>query len=294
MTEPGSSTPAQAEQSYREDVTFQHGSVTLAGTLWLPRASQPCPAVALVHGSGDDDRSGYEVFARSFAAHGVAALIYDKRGVGASTGQWRNGSFEELAGDAIAAARLLASRLEVDARRVGLWGVSEGGWVAPLAAARSSAIQFLVAISPPGMSPAAQEKYRRRLLISELTTSPLPRAVRLVRMHLMLWTVRYAPGAVLPGLAGYFHRTMDHDPAPVWKAISQPILLVFGAADASVPAHESARLIERALQEAGHQNYTIRVFPGADHAIRVRDEAADKLVFAPGYLDTVTAWMLEQ
>jgi dipeptidyl aminopeptidase/acylaminoacyl peptidase len=286
---------ARAGEPYQQAVVFQHGVVTLAGTLWLPAAlDHPCPAVALAHGSGDDDRSGYEVFARAFASQGIAALTYDKRGVGGSTGQWRNGTFEELAGDAAAAVALLARRPEVDAQRVGLWGVSEGGWVAPLAAARSAEIRFLVVVSPVGMSPAAQELYRRRLLISASTSSALLRAVRLAGVHVVFWAVRHAPSALLPGLAGYFHRTMDFDPAPLWRAVAQPVLLVFGAADKSVPTRESAQLIERALQDAGRQRYTIRFFPAADHAIRTLDAATGKLAFAPGYLDSVAAWILAQ
>jgi dipeptidyl aminopeptidase/acylaminoacyl peptidase len=290
---PHTNTPqALAGEPHQEGIVFQHSGATLAGTLWLPGRDRPCPAVALVHGSGDDDRMGYEVFARSFAAQGIAALTYDKRGTGASTGQWRNGAFEELAGDAAAAASALARRPEVDAQRVGLWGVSEGGWVAPLAAARSAEIKYLVTISPAGMSPVAQELYRRRMLIVASTGSAPLRAIRMAGVHAMVWAVRHAPSALLPGVAGYFHRTMDFDPAPIWRAVAQPVLLVFGAADMSVPAQQSALLIERALQDAGHQRYTVRFFPDADHAIRVQNPATSERVFAPGYLDTVAAWIL--
>jgi dipeptidyl aminopeptidase/acylaminoacyl peptidase len=290
---PHTNTPtAIAGEPHQEGIVFQHSGATLAGTLWLPAQDRPCPAVALAHGSGDDDRMGYEVFARAFAAQGIAALTYDKRGTGASTGQWRNGAFEELAGDAAAAASALARRPEVDAQRVGLWGVSEGGWVAPLAAAHCAEIKYLVAISPAGMSPAAQELYRRRLLIEAATRSAPLRAVRMAGVRSMFWAVRHAPSATLPGRVRYFHRTMDFDPAPVWRAVAQPILLVFGAADRIVPTQESARLIERALQDAGHQRYTIRFFPGADHAIRGPNPATSERMFAPGYLDTVAAWIL--
>lgn len=275
----------------QEQVTFRNGDVTLSGTLWLPQTQRPCIAVALAHGSGDDDRSGYEVFARYFAERGVASLIYDKRGVGASTGQWRDGAFTELAGDVVAAVHLLAQRPEIDARRVGMWGVSEGGWVAPLAATHSPETRFLVAISPPGMSPAAQEVYRRELAIHHASDSRVRRAWGVARLRAMLWIVRHAPRGALPGVAGYFARTMDYDPLPVWRALQTPVLLVFGASDESVPAQESATLIERALREGG-ADYTIHIVPGADHAIRLRDTTTQTRAFAPGYLDTVVAWML--
>jgi pimeloyl-ACP methyl ester carboxylesterase len=164
--------------------------------------------------------------------------------------------------------------------------------VAPLAAARSAEIRFLVAISPVGMSPAAQELYRRRLIIAASTIATPLRAVRMAGVRALFWAVRHAPSAILPGLVGYFHRTMDFDPALIWRGVAQPVLLVFGMADTSVPTQESARLIERALRDTGHQCYTIRFFPGADHAIRVRDVVTSERAFAPGYLDTVAAWIL--
>jgi pimeloyl-ACP methyl ester carboxylesterase len=166
--------------------------------------------------------------------------------------------------------------------------------VAPLAAARSAEIRFLVVISPVGMSPAVQELYRRRLLITASTGSAPLHAVRLAGVRVVFWAVRHAPSAMLPGLAGYFHRTMDFDPALIWRAVAQPVLLVFGAADTTVPTRESAQLIQRALQDTGHQCYTIRFFPDADHAIRTLDNATGKRAFAPGYLDTVAAWILAQ
>jgi uncharacterized protein len=120
-----------------EAVTFHTGSVILAGTLVLPRRDHHCLGVVLIHGSGDDTRTDYRVFAEHFAEHGIASLIYDKRGVGESTGSWRAGTFAELAGDALAGMSLLAQRGEIDEEHIGLWGCSEGGWVAPLAASQS-------------------------------------------------------------------------------------------------------------------------------------------------------------
>ncbi len=272
-------------------MTFHNGSVALAGTLVLPRLNHPCPGVVLIHGSGDDTRDDYRIFADYFARQGIASLIYDKRGVGKSRGSWRAGAFAELASDALAGVHLLAQRGEINKDCIGLWGCSEGGWVAPLAASQSPQVRFVVAISPPGMSPAAQEQYRRALLIKERTHSRLRRARGRASMRLMFGVLRHAPKRLLPGLAGYFARTMDFDPLPYWKAVTQPVLLVFGAEDKAVPPQQSAAMIEAALQQAGNQDYTIRIFPGGDHGIQHRDAETQKRVFVPGYLDTVSAWI---
>lgn len=275
-----------------EAITVRNGPVALGGTLLLPRQDAPCPGVVLVHGSGDDTRDDYRVFAQYFAERGIAALIYDKRGVGESSGTWRRGSFAELAGDALAGVEALAGQAGVDAARVGLWGCSEGGWVVPLAAARAPGVAFVVAVSAAGMSPAGQEQYRRGLLIAERGRSRLARAWGQARVGAMFGILRHTPKPLLPGIAGYFSRTMDFDPLPVWRAVTQPVLLVYGAADRAVPPDESARLIAAALRGAGHDDLTIERFAGADHGIQVRDEATGERRFAPGYLAAVASWML--
>ena len=81
---------------------------------------------SVVHGSGAQTRDAYVSFATVFARHGIATLIYDKRGTGHSTGSWQHSPFGALADDASAAVEFLARRAEVDATRVGIWGGSEG------------------------------------------------------------------------------------------------------------------------------------------------------------------------
>jgi hypothetical protein len=116
------------------DVSFRDGPVALAGTLCIPRAPGWHPAVVLLQGSGGETRWGTNRFiADRFARAGIAALVYDKRGSGASTGDWKMSSYDDLANDAIAGIDLLASRPDIDAKRIGLHGHSEGGIIAPIA-----------------------------------------------------------------------------------------------------------------------------------------------------------------
>ena len=278
-------------QVREEHVSFRNGDVTLEGTLLLPHADRPCPGVVLVHGSGDETRDGYRVFANSFAARGIATLIYDKRGVSASSGSWRSGDFTELAEDARAGLQFLSSRKGVDPQRAGLWGVSEGGWVVARAAASYAAVRFVVGISAAGMSPACQERYRRGLLADQATQLGALRALRKGATLGVFGTLRLPPMCLLPGLAGYFARTMDCDPLPWWEAIDCPILLVYGEADATVPARESAARIVDARLARERAAPTVYLYPGADHAIRVRDSHTGTWSFAPTYLDDVATWI---
>ncbi len=119
----------------REDVSFSNGDVRLAGTLISAVGGAKHPAIILVHGSGAENRETILPFARFLVRRGIAVLGYDKRGVGGSTGDWNTASFDDLAGDVVAAFEYLKSRSDIDRAQIGLLGVSQAGWIMPLAAA---------------------------------------------------------------------------------------------------------------------------------------------------------------
>ena len=146
---------------YQEPVSIVNGGVTLAATLSKPHTGAPHPAVILVHGSQSHTRDRYRDVVDRFVRAGIAVLVYDKRGSGQSTGDLSNAYFEDLAQDAITAAAYLASRTDIRPDGVGLWGISQGGWVAPLAASMSDEIDFVIAVSGPGVSTLEQIDYQR-------------------------------------------------------------------------------------------------------------------------------------
>ena len=143
-----------------EEVSFPNGDVRLSGTLLLPAAHDPTAAIIFVHGAGPETRNASRFLAQSFVRHGIAALIYDKRGAGASTGDWMHSSFEDLARDTVAAVNYLKTRHEIDPLRIGLMGSSQGGWIAPLATLRSPDVHFVILKSAAGVTPEEQELAR--------------------------------------------------------------------------------------------------------------------------------------
>jgi hypothetical protein len=148
---------AKRVEIYTEEaVSFNNGAVRLGGTLITPTRDGHYPAIVLLHGSGAQDRNGVLPFALFLVRHGIALLTYDKRGVGDSTGDWERSSFQDLADDAIAAVHFLQQNPKIVPNKIGVFGVSQGGWNAPLAASRSQNVSFVVSVSGPAVTPASE------------------------------------------------------------------------------------------------------------------------------------------
>jgi pimeloyl-ACP methyl ester carboxylesterase len=145
-----------------EDVSFQNGDVTLAGTLTLPPTEGRHPAVVLVTGSGPQNRDEslgggiaikpFRLLADALTRAGVAVLRYDDRGVGKSTGTFSTATLSDFADDAEAAVRYLLTRDDIDPNRVGLLGHSEGGLVAAMLGARNQDLDFIISLAGPGVN----------------------------------------------------------------------------------------------------------------------------------------------
>ena len=167
-----------------QDMVFHSEDTALAGTLILPNTPGPHPAVVFVHGSGqvvrDDDRS----LAAHFVSQGFASLIYDKRGCGASGGNWLDlldieQSFPLLAKDAAAGLRFLQEQVDIDAGQTGYYGFSQGGWLGPLAASSTPDAAFVICVSGPGVGPDEQMAFsiRNSLIPEDLTTEEIDHAM---------------------------------------------------------------------------------------------------------------------
>ena len=171
---------------HQDAVSFASGEgITLSGTLFIPDAGRRHPAIVLFHGSGPESRNremGYW-----FAKHGVAALTYDKRGVGESTGNFRTVPFTTLCEDGLAAVAFLKRRADIDASRIGVWGLSQGGWLGPLAASQSSDVRFVIAVSGPAVTPGEQMifYYANQLRHQGLAEAEIAEASTLRRL---VWT----------------------------------------------------------------------------------------------------------
>ena len=289
-----------ASASFQEAaVMFPSGPITLAGSLLTPTTPGPHPAVVVVHGARPNARAPYRNFAlQTFVQHGVAVLIYDKRGYGASTGKAGDASLSDLADDVSAAVRYLQSRTEIDPTRIGLQGDSQAGWIMPLAATRTPAIAFLVMVSASAVSPAQQEAWSmeqqlRRAGLSEQTVDTGRKARRLLDDYAA--AVRAGRLPTIGALQAVTSLDTGYNPVPILERITQPMLIFLGEADPIVPTKHSAAVFDAALRKAGNRDYTIIVYPGANHGIQVpttNAEGQTTLGYVAGYRDTMTNWVV--
>ena len=313
-----------------EEVRFRNGDVDLAGRLTVPEGRGPHPAIVLVHGWGHRTRNAeYLIVADVFARHGIAALVYDKRGTGGSEGDWQQTSISDHADDALAAVRLLQGRSDIDPGQVGIFTTSFGGLVTPLAASRSKDVAFLILTASPAISQAERHPYimlptLRALGWSEKELEEAVAFMKLEAEFLMTrsnWpklreAIERARGTI------WFPRTRtgeasatteDHpfwkcaqcdirqlngryDPRPALRQLTCPLLAIFGELDEAVTLDPNRSVLEQMLREGEHPDFTIRVLPNAGHGMGFREgtSIAARKRYAPGYLDTMISWLLER
>jgi hypothetical protein len=278
---------ARSDEFVAEDVSFRNGDRTVEGTVFTPAGQATGrPGIVLVPGSGEGvPREIYQPHAEAFARAGIVALAYDKR-TAADGYSLFEASITDLADDAIAAVWLLRDRPDVDPDLVGVHGHSEGGWTVAVAGVRSPDVSFVVASAASALPPEQTQVWMNRTQlrhagVGESLLRPLGENL-----------TRHVVGAGKFRLAG-------HDPIPFLERLDQPVLGVFARYDRSAPPGESLRLFREALDRGGNTHYTLRVIDGAHHLMGPSRDGFDvnfsslgpHADLAPGYVDTVTAWV---
>lgn len=304
---------------YREEpVRFanEQDGVELAGTLLTPNTPGPHPGIVLIHGSGYNERWWVWYMADLFARNGIAALAFDKRGCGQSGGEWESASLETLAMDGVAGVHLLQARSDIIADRVGMWGISQAGWIMPIAAVKSDDIAFVVVTSgaavtveeegyydfivglrDAGFSEEDQAK-ARQLLEQDFQISvtgegydALMEQIKAVRDEEWYRELGLFVAPADSNARRFYRINGLYDPVPFWKQVNVPVLFLYGEEDRSVEPQKSIDILNR-LKTEHDLDFTITMFPAANHGIRVPvDSSFPYTRPAEGYFDAVIDWL---
>ena len=308
-----------------DEVTFDSGDVTLAGTLVRPASTGPFPAVVLLHGSGPERRSDPQtrVVVNALVRNGFGVLTYDKRGVAASGGDFETALYPDFIADAIAAVEYLTARPDIDARLIGLYAVSEGAWFGPEVAARTGKVAFI--FNKVGSPLPAEESWLWEIgneyQKDGYSESDVKKLVDLVRLR---WNY-YQDAATDPSLAegsrrdainAEIARTLEeipnaenvvptelqpydqeqharfaansgYDPGPFIKRLEIPMFYTFGEYDVNIPAVQSVAALDLLVENG--KNIEYRVFAGVGHGLATW-KGALQFGYVPGYLGILNEW----
>ena len=299
------------------DATVGSGDVPLAATLRMPKAAGRVPGIVLIHGSGPGTRTQLSLMNAFFASRGLAVLTYDKRGCGGSGGDWKTVDLDVLAQDALAGVRWLKAQPGVDASRVGVWGISQGGWIGPLAASLDPGVAFVINTSGPATSLRRQDSYMMANTLrasgfdaveialvmrgldvlydygrGKATAEALDAVMDQARAHPKLKAIALPPAAQLSPAALYaqqqigdpawfFHLNPDNDAIGPYRRLRCPVLVTYGRLDYTVPVEESVGLLRALDGTRGLRSPTVFTSPDSGHGYLRMQDANPMLPVSP-------------
>ncbi len=325
--------PAKPYPYTVEEASFfaDDGKVALAGTLTVPQGAGPFAAAVLI-GEGPADRDAtiaghkpFLVLADLLTRKGIVVLRYDKRGTAQSTGNSERTTMEDLTSDAGAALTYLKARKEVDAKRVGIIGLGEGGILAAQIAARSTDLDWLVLLAAPATS-GEQTLLRQSELIARTGGLPEEQIARSQQFDRMAYAAvreektasalearlnalieKSGLSASMPPAAlqaqirlmttPWFRQYLDFNPAPVLQAIKCPVLALNGDRDLQVDADETVPLLRQSYEKSGNKDFTVVEIQGVNHLFQKAQSGSPALygaieeTMAPEVQNTISGWV---
>ena len=322
-----------------EEVSYENkrDGVKLAGTLTLPRGKASSPAVILITGSGPQNRNeelmGHKPFlvlADYLTRQGIAVLRVDDRGVGDSTGSTTSSTSENFATDVLAGIEFLKGHKGINSKQIGLIGHSEGGLIAPMVAAQSADVAFIVLLAGPGL-PGEEILYLQGALILKAGGgAPEALARQRAEQEIMFNAVKQekdnaaaekkiregfekqlsaasdaekaqARQALEPQInmviSPWFRHFLTYDPRPTLARVRCPVLALNGENDLQVPVTENLREIEATLKTAGNKDVTVVRLPKLNHLFQTSETGSPseyvkiEETIAPIALKTLGDWI---
>jgi pimeloyl-ACP methyl ester carboxylesterase len=342
-TAPDMTRPQDPKKPYpyiEEEVVVDNAKakVKLAGTITIPKGKGPFPAVVMITGSGPQDRDEalmghrpFLVIADQLTRNGIAVLRVDDRGIGKSTGDFTSATTADFATDTLACVEFLKARGDIDHAHIGLIGHSEGGVIAPIAAAQSNDVAFIVMMAGtavpgnevlfeqqkligksmgiPGSLMEDNRKFNEQLYAILAQDIDTPTAAKKVedlykaRMASMNDEQRKAfqpmmESQMKQATTAWFRYFLKYDPGPTLRKVRCPVLAMNGELDLQVSPAQNLPALAKALEDGGNTDYEIVKLAKLNHLFQTAttgspgEYAAISETVSPVALDLMTAWIL--
>ncbi len=322
----------------REVTVKSFDGALLAGSLVVPEGKGPFPAALLVTGSGAQDRDetiyGHKPFlviADYLARRGIASVRLDDRGYGKSQGNFIAATSLDFARDAEAALRFLKDSPEIDSKKVGIIGHSEGGIIAAMVASKDSSLAFAVLLAGPGVSGEellylqsaallraygmGEDAVQNSRSINQMLYTIAKRndAAEVLQAEIVAAYLSLLPSAAPEEakakaekdalvsarqiLSPWFRTFLVLDPRPYIRELRLPVLALVGSKDLQVPAKENLEALAKALDEGGNVSYTLVELPGLNHLFQTagtglpEEYGRIEETFSPLALRTMGDWL---
>ena len=303
-----------------ENVVVKNGDVLLFADVYKPTTSGRHPAVLILHGSTTNLKRNYTFYADWLANQGFEVMIFDKRGNGASTGDYMAATYDDFVSDAIFCLEELKKRPSVDKAKIGVWGFSQGATLLPLLAAKTNIPSFLIAVSPEVFSISQAAAYADSLRIvkggnlpanGHIAAEAHRQVEKMIRegtkhkkvenfINLNAFKHTFMNQTGLYGnididkqaYEGYYWGGRKMDFYPWWKSLAIKTLVIFGEDDELLDANKNAKTIA----DLHNPKITIRQFARANHEMKKSFNPAKYPDFdwprvADGYLAAVREWV---
>jgi len=299
----------------KQEVTFINDTVKLSGSLYMPKSIKKVPAIIFIHGSGPEPRFASTYFADYFSKRGIAVLIYDKRGVGKSTGNWRVSSFQDLAKDAIAGIKYLEGNSKIDAKKIGVFGHSQGGSICPMLLTMYPKLSFGISSASAGVSMEESDWYEVQNRFKKYVSgSDYDNAMSVMNKYLKFASTGKAYEELVAEAKKhnkeqwfqdyignidstfyffqYYRNIGSYNAVDYWKKVEQPVLILKGDKDQTSPGYPTFQNIENALKQASNKNYKIVMFRNTSHEMHIVGKSTDFWFKAtPNYSETIYNWL---
>lgn len=312
-----------------EELYFINSNDTLYGKLIYPKKiKNKVPVILFVHGSGPEDycsSDNYRYLWEKFTKAGFACFSWDRPGVGSSQGNWFEVSIDKRANEVINAINMLKRNTKVDTTKIGLWGISQAGWVIPKVA-RDISLAFIINVSSPVTTAFDQEIYRLRSELREdgYPTTAIDSAISYTtsirkvilegknyssfdsiqqQIKKQNWSSYTISGG--KEVYQYLKVIFMDDQAPDLSSLSCPILSIWGENDLLVDPHSSSSIYKEEMKNIGNNYVKIAIIKNADHTLTHnytgrRQETIErrnkyvnnpKKIFAKGYVALMVNWL---